>query len=155
MKRLFLFIIPILHFTILSAQVRISDNIPLVDVEVKYDPINRVVNFSILNKEETTIFINDNASYVRNGSKVYITLLDSGQSDDIVGEMNIYGLGKTASTIELNVGKKHKYSYDVKDQISSHQSFNRIRVEYNIQYYTIKDKVYEVKRLKGKKILYK
>lgn len=155
MKRIFLFIISILCFITLSAQVSLSENLPLIDIEVKYDPINRIVHFSILNKEGATIFINDNASSVRNGSKVYITLLDSRQSDNVVGSINNYGLRETASTIELNTEKAHKCSYNIRDLISSHQSFNRIRVEYNIQYYVVKDKIYEVKYLKGKKILYK
>lgn len=156
MKRIFIIlVIPILYFTFLNAQVRFSNNPPLIDIEVEYDSINGIVNFSVLNKEGTTIFINDNASFARNGSKIYITLLDSEQSDNVVGTMNIYGLSKTASTIELDEGKIHEYSYDIREQISSHQTFNRIRVEYELQYHIIKNKIHEVKLLKGREFIYK
>lgn len=153
MKVKVLIIMFLFGLTLVNAQIRVSESASLLEIDLAYNNVSQCLSLSIINKGTKEIRINNK---LLNGSTIWITLLKPNQSDNIAGDVSNWGLGNDYSFIELSPDKRFNHSYSMKQAISYIPTFNRIRCYYHIKYYIVNDNgEYEIKYLKGEKIIYK
>ena len=137
-----------------NAQVAVNGMDDSIKVDISYNNINNDITFSIENKSDKTITINDRKTNSMPGSSVNITFLKTEDSDKKLGYTLDRRLGDSAKFIELPSNQILKYLYNVTDLKSRNSQSNRIRIKYCILYHITENKSFCIREMKGEKIFY-